>query len=187
MRTALYLSTLGSACALLARAQTCAPNTPPSSAGKLRFTGINIPGFDFGCNSDGNCHASGAWPPLLQYYGQDGQGQMNHFVKDDGFNVFRLPVGWQFLVNDVEGGPIVEANFQEYDALVQACVNSGAEACIIDIHNYARWNGAVGVLYVYLTRETSLINTHLADHWAGWAYQRPVCSFMVRHRDALCE
>lgn len=80
----------------------------------------------------------------MQYYGGDGQGQMNHFVKDDGFNVFRLPVGWQFLVNDVEGGPIVEANFQEYDALVQACVTSGAEACIIDIHNYARWNGAVG-------------------------------------------
>jgi endoglucanase len=26
-------------------------------------------------------------------------GQMSHFVKDDGFNTFRLPVGWQWLIN----------------------------------------------------------------------------------------
>lgn len=152
MRKSLYISILGSAFSLLAQASvirsasdTCAPNSPPATAGKLQFTGVNIPGFDFGCNVDGNCHADGAWPPLTQYYGMDGQGQMNHFVKDDGFNVFRLPVGWQFLVDDVLGGPIVEANFQEYDALVQACIDSGAEGCIIDIHNYARWNGGVSV------------------------------------------
>jgi endoglucanase len=24
---------------------------------------------------------------------------MSHFVKDDGFNTFRLPVGWQWLIN----------------------------------------------------------------------------------------
>lgn len=68
---------------------------------------------------------------------------MNHFVKDDGFTAFRLPVGWQFFANDVLGAPIDEANFQEYDALVQACISAGAAACIIDIHNYARWNGGV--------------------------------------------
>ena len=70
---------------------------------------------------------------------------MEHFVNDDGFNVFRLPVGWQFLTNDVLTGDIDEDNFQEYDALVQACIDSGAEGCIIDIHNYARWNGGVSV------------------------------------------
>ncbi|KAI0071102.1 endoglucanase [Panus rudis PR-1116 ss-1] len=117
--------------------------TPPASAGKLRFAGVNIAGFDFGCNSDGSCTASAAWPPLLQYYGHDGEGQMNHFVKDDGFNVFRLPVGWQFLTNDVLGGDINEANFQEYDTLVQTCINSGAAACIVDVHNYARWDGEI--------------------------------------------
>lgn len=26
-------------------------------------------------------------------------GQIIHFVNDDGFNVFRLPVGWQWLIN----------------------------------------------------------------------------------------
>lgn len=103
----------------LAQNATCATNTPPSTAGTLQFAGVNIAGFDFGCNSDGSCTASAAWPPLLEYYGLDGAGQMQHFVEDDGYNVFRLPVGWQFLVNDVLGGPIDPTNFAKYDALVQ--------------------------------------------------------------------
>ena len=106
--------------------------------------GVNIAGFDFGCNTDGNCNASGAWPPLTQYYGHDGAGQMQHFVNDDGFNVFRLPVGWQFLTNDVLGADVDQDNLTEYDALVQACLATGAH-CIIDIHNYARWNKAVSI------------------------------------------
>ncbi|KAL4242823.1 glycosyl hydrolase 5 (cellulase A) family protein [Abortiporus biennis] len=118
-------------------------NSAPASAGKLKFAGVNISGFDFGCNSDGNCQASAAWPPLTQYYGADGQGQMNHFVQDDGFNVFRLPVGWQFLTADQPTGVINDANFQEYDALVQACISSGAEGCIVDVHNYARYGGEI--------------------------------------------
>ncbi|KAJ8469182.1 hypothetical protein ONZ51_g9162 [Trametes cubensis] len=121
---------------------TCAPNSPPSSAGKLRFAGVNISGFDFGCGTDGTCNASGAWPPLTQYYGLDGAGQMKHFVEDDGFNVFRLPVGWQFLTNGVATGDIDEDNFTEYDALVQACLDTGA-SCIVDVHNYARFNGKI--------------------------------------------
>ncbi|KAJ8487851.1 hypothetical protein ONZ45_g14184 [Pleurotus djamor] len=131
-----------------ATATSGSPTTPTTTAvplptnGSLRFTGVNIAGFDFGCNVDGDCTASAAWPPLSQYYGSDGAGQMNHFVNDDGFNTFRLPVGWQFLVNDVLGGPIDEDNFKEYDDLVQTCLATGAH-CIIDIHNYARWNGKI--------------------------------------------
>ncbi|KAF9444370.1 glycoside hydrolase family 5 protein [Macrolepiota fuliginosa MF-IS2] len=118
--------------------------TAPASAGKLKFAGVNIAGFDFGCNSDGSCTASAAWPPLTKYYGADGAGQMQHFVNNDGFNTFRLPVGWQFLVNNVQGGPVVDANLAEYDDLVQACLSTGAY-CIIDIHNYARWDkGIIG-------------------------------------------
>lgn len=127
-----------------ASASASAPSSTPAapSAGALRFAGVNIAGFDFGCNSDGSCTASGAWPPLLTYYGHDGAGQMTHFVNDDGFNVFRLPVGWQFLTNDVLTGTLDEDNFAEYDALVQACLATGA-SCIVDVHNYARWNGEV--------------------------------------------
>ncbi|EJF63845.1 endoglucanase [Dichomitus squalens LYAD-421 SS1] len=125
-----------------APAPTSTCQIPPASAGKLRFAGVNIAGFDFGCGTDGTCNASGAWPPLTQYYGADGAGQMQHFVEDDGFNVFRLPVGWQFLTNGAANGDIDEDNWTEYDALVQACLDSGA-SCIVDVHNYARFNGEI--------------------------------------------
>ncbi|KAF9482685.1 cellulase-domain-containing protein [Pholiota conissans] len=121
---------------------TSAPTSTPSGTGKLSHVGINISGFDFGCNSDGSCTASGAWPPLLKYYGHDGAGQMQHFVNDDGFNTFRLPVGWQFLSNDAQTGTLNETNFAEYNDLVNACLATGA-SCIVDVHNYARFNGAI--------------------------------------------
>lgn len=66
---------------------------------------------------------------------------MQHFVKDDGLNAFRLPVGWQFLV-DEPGAPLNAGNMEQYDALVQACLATGS-LCVIDIHNYARWDGLI--------------------------------------------
>ncbi|THU89939.1 endoglucanase [Dendrothele bispora CBS 962.96] len=127
---------------VLAQNSTCPTNSPASGSGKLKLVGVNISGFDFSCNIDGNCHSTGAWPPLTKYYGLDGAGQMQHFVKDDGFNTFRLPVSWQFLTNDVLTGTLDETNFAKYDDLVQACLDTGA-SCIVDVHNYARWNGAI--------------------------------------------
>lgn len=120
-----------------------------TGTGSLQFYGVNIAGFDFGCNTDGDCTESAAWPPLTKYYGMDGAGQMQHFVNDDGFNLFRLPVGWQFLTGDLASGTIVDANLQEYDDLVQTCLATGA-SCIIDIHNYARFNGEVSSSYQFL-------------------------------------
>lgn len=84
---------------------------------------------------------------------------MTHFVNDDGFNTFRLPVGWQFLTQDAATGVLNMTNFAEYNALVnvsiardpsaarflplaQACLGTGA-FCIVDVHNYARFNGQV--------------------------------------------
>ena len=43
--------------------------------------------------------------------GADGAGQMAHFVNDDGFNIFRLPVGWQFLTNNVLGADLNETKY----------------------------------------------------------------------------
>lgn len=68
---------------------------------------------------------------------------MNHFVKDDTLNAFRLPVGWQFLLNNQLGGKLDSNNAAQYDTLVQGCLNSGAKLCILDLHNYARWNGQI--------------------------------------------
>ena len=67
---------------------------------------------------------------------------MKHFVTKDKLNMFRLPVAWQFLVSSKLGGILDATNFGEYDKLMQGCLATGAY-CIIDIHNYARWNGQV--------------------------------------------
>ncbi|KAF8900518.1 putative endoglucanase [Mucidula mucida] len=133
-------ATSSSASTSLPTGSACA--VPPASAGTLQFTGVNIAGFDFGCETNGTCTVASAWAPLAQLGGQDGEGQMKHFVNDDGFNTFRLPVGWQFLTNGVLGGTLDETNFAQYDTLVKACLNTGA-SCIVDIHNYARWNGGI--------------------------------------------
>lgn len=108
-----------------------------SSDGKVKYAGVNISGFDFGCSTDGTCTVSGVVDP-----GQEGIEQMEHFVNDQGLNTFRLPVGWQYLVNDNLGGTLDSTNFDNYDALMQGCLDV-ADLCIIDIHNYARWNGEI--------------------------------------------
>jgi len=113
-----------------------------ADTGKLTYAGVNIAGFDFGMNTSGTADASSAWPPLLKYYGHDGEGQMNHFVNDDQYNIFRLPVSWQFLTNNQANGNLNTTNLAKYDDLVQACLNTGA-SCILDIHNYARYNGQI--------------------------------------------
>ncbi|KAJ8062223.1 hypothetical protein OCU04_008775 [Sclerotinia nivalis] len=115
----------------------------PSSTGKTKYIGTNIAGFDFGCTTDGTCITSKVYPPLSSIPNNpDGLGQMSHFVKSTGHNIFRLPVGWQYLVNNVLGGTLDSSNSATYDSLVQGCLATGA-SCIIDIHNYARWNGGI--------------------------------------------
>ncbi|KAK7439865.1 Endoglucanase EG-II [Stygiomarasmius scandens] len=131
-----------SALSVHGQTDSCPTNSPAAGSGTLQFVGVNIAGFDFSCNIDGNCQSSGAWPPLTTYYGLDGAGQMQHFVDDDGYNTFRLPVSWQFLTNDVLTATLDETNFAKYDDLVQTCLATGAN-CIVDIHNYARWNGEI--------------------------------------------
>jgi endoglucanase len=101
-----------------------------------QYAGVNIAGFDFGMDISGN---SGTYVDP----GTTGQAQMNHFVKDDHLNAFRLPVGWQYLVSNTLGGTLNSAFFAKYDQLMTNCLNSGAALCILDLHNYARWNGAI--------------------------------------------
>ncbi|KAI1355153.1 glycoside hydrolase family 5 protein [Xylaria sp. FL0043] len=108
----------------------------------VQYFGVNIAGFDFGCGTDGTCDTSKVVPPLSALGGPDGQGQMSHFVNDKSMNIFRLPVGWQFLLNNQLGGTLDSNNSGQYDQLVKACLGTGA-SCIVDIHNYARWNGQI--------------------------------------------
>ncbi|KAK7908729.1 glycoside hydrolase family 5 protein, partial [Apiospora marii] len=98
--------------------------------------GVAIAGGDFGCQIDGTCPLSSAQLP------GDGADQMKHFVSDLGMNMMRLPISWQFLVNNQIGGSLDANNLAKYDQLVQSCLKTGAH-CMIDIHNFARWNGGV--------------------------------------------
>lgn len=89
----------------------------------------------------------------------DGAVQMQHFAQQDGLNTFRLPVTWQFLINsnnlngtavtNISPGALATSTGQldatamtQYDQLVRACLATGA-SCIIDIHNYARFEGQI--------------------------------------------
>lgn len=56
-------------------------------------------------------------------------------------NIFRLPIGWQTIQLTLGGGFNV-TEMALYDQLVQGCLATGAH-CIIDVHNYARWDGNI--------------------------------------------
>ncbi|EUC43585.1 glycoside hydrolase family 5 protein [Bipolaris oryzae ATCC 44560] len=120
-----------------------APTNVTPRASKVKYAGVNMAGFDFGCTTDGSCALTGTNKPYNFISGGTGIAQMNHFVKDDTLNAFRLPVGWQFLLNNQLGGKLDSNNAGQYDTLVQGCLNSGAQLCILDLHNYARWNGQI--------------------------------------------
>ena len=117
---------------------TSATSISTSTSTKVQYAGASIAGFDFGCDNCGNCVSGNEVPPA------NGQGQMLHFVSDDGMNAFRLPVSWQYLVNwDLNDNVLSSSTFPAYDSLMQSCLSSGAALCIIDMHNYARINGGI--------------------------------------------
>ncbi|CAD6588641.1 MAG: hypothetical protein CYPHOPRED_004475 [Cyphobasidiales sp. Tagirdzhanova-0007] len=67
--------------------------------------------------------------------------QVSHFTAE-GVGVFRLPFGWQYMQSNGLGTTINAGFFSEYNALVQAVISAGAIP-ILDLHNYARWNGGI--------------------------------------------
>lgn len=86
----------------------------------------------------GTCILANNAPP-----GSAGIAQMHHFVTKSSLSAFRLPVAWQYLTNNILGGHLDTTNGAIYDGLVQGCVGAASSLCIIDIHNYARWNGNI--------------------------------------------
>jgi endoglucanase len=140
--------------------RTTSPNTPTASEHQTtNFISHNTAGFDFGCgNSQGNYNPSGVTPPLSNINGINGIGQMQHFANDLKLNVFRLPVCWQYLVNNTPGGNLDEGKFAIYNQLVNGCLATGAY-CVVDIHNYARWGGQI------VGQGGSVTNGHLASVW----------------------
>jgi endoglucanase len=151
MKTTLFTALAGSSLVF------AAPSQVVPRATKVQYAGVNMAGFDFGCTTDGACALTGTNKPYNIVSG-NGLAQINHFVKDDSLNTFRLPVGWQFLLNNKLGGTLDANNFAQYDSLVQGCLKSGASLCILDLHNYARWNGGI-------VGQGGPTNAQLADVW----------------------
>lgn len=114
------------------------------ASAKLQYLGVAMSGIDFGCDIDGSCPLKTVALPLKNYGGADGQAQMEHFVKKDGLNIFRLPVSWQLLTNAKGGSTLDAEGWKSYDTLMQTCFATGAY-CMIDLHNFARFdNGIIG-------------------------------------------
>ncbi|KAL1849856.1 hypothetical protein VTK73DRAFT_9798 [Phialemonium thermophilum] len=124
---------------------------------RSQFAGVNIAGFDFGSDIQGAQNISNSFGPVVSIGkgNSDGAAQIQHFVQNDGLNTFRLPVTWQFLINSrnlngsataatgpTSNGTLDPTNTAQYNQLVRACLNTGS-FCIIDIHNYARFEGQV--------------------------------------------
>lgn len=87
---------------------------------------------------------------------------MQHFLQDNGLNIFRLPVSWQYLTKKTLGGALNPTNFGYYDELVQSCLQLGAY-CQIELHNYGRWEGTV------IGQPNGPSNEQFADIWAQLA------------------
>jgi endoglucanase len=138
-----------------------AVGTSPIGTSKVAYSGANIAGFDFGTDTCGT-YNGGAQPP------SDGNQQMEHFIADDGMNVFRLPVSWQYLINNnLAANQLI---FSAYDDLVTACLTlSPQPLCIIDMHNYARYNGQVIGQFGPSSVEFASIWGQIANRYAGFA------------------
>lgn len=111
---------------------TASASTSTSSGALPYLGGVNTAGYDFSVDTDGDFTGTGDVPPAWQYA---------HFA-DEGANIFRIPFAWQ-LMTPTLGGSINTTFFDtEYDVTVQAALATGAYV-IVDLHNYARWNGGI--------------------------------------------
>ncbi|RDX51098.1 endoglucanase [Lentinus brumalis] len=117
----------------------CLPGAPsgpsaPTPSTLPRLGGVNTAGYDFSVATDGSFNGTGVPPPPSQF---------THFA-NEGANLFRIPFAWQLMTPQV-GGSINETWFSSfYDPTVQAALASSPNTrVIIDLHNYARWNGAI--------------------------------------------
>lgn len=145
-------------------------------ANRVAYAGINIAGCEFGIDinvskvtfmqmpDDAKSQQGNSASPTCP--SSEGPTQMQHFAKDDGLNLFRLPVGWQYLVNNNLGGSLDAGFFGTYDNIMQACLATGAY-CILDLHNYARWNGGIIGQGGPTNNQFSSLWTQLAQKYAS--------------------
>ncbi|KAI0963964.1 Manganese dependent endoglucanase Eg5A [Taiwanofungus camphoratus] len=98
-----------------------------------RLGGVNTAGYDFTVYTNGSFLNQAEAPPTWEYA---------HFSAE-GANFYRLPFAWQEMTPTL-GGPINTTFLAQYQETVTAALNSSSNAhAIVDLHNYARWNGGI--------------------------------------------
>lgn len=114
-----------------------------------RLGGVNTPGYEFTLYENGTFTNNPHTPPAAQF---------PHFSAE-GANLYRVPFAWQQMT-PVLGGSINTSFLAQYNATVQAALDFSADAhVIIDLHNYARWNGKI-------IAQGGPTNTQFASVWS---------------------
>lgn len=110
---------------------SASPLTTRQASSIPRLGGVNIAGFDFGIDTNGGSSGGYVPPPTSQFA---------HF-QSKGANIFRVPVGWQYLQPSLGGS--LDSNFlSQYQNTVNVALATGAYV-IVDVHNYARRDGGI--------------------------------------------
>jgi hypothetical protein len=81
--------------------------------------------------------------------------------------------------SNAAAGTLDATNFGKYDQLVRACLATGAK-CIIDVHNYARFQGIYSPALVIL----ECAHIRRENYRSGWTNERPIRKPMVTDREA---
>lgn len=109
------------------------PAQPQSAApAAMQFTGVNMASGSFGADQvPGTLHTNYTYPqaPSFDYFASK------------GMNTIRLTVLWERLQHRLMS-PLHEPEMQEIDAVINAAGAKGMKT-IVDIHNYAKYKGAV--------------------------------------------
>ncbi|KAI8447618.1 glycoside hydrolase superfamily [Phakopsora pachyrhizi] len=102
----------------------------PSTAVLPYLCGVSLAGYEFGISPFAS--TPNPEPPSER--------QISHFI-DQGANVLRVPISWETIQPTLNQAlsSSVEKNFSSY---ISQITSKGAYA-IVDIHNYARYNGKV--------------------------------------------
>jgi len=127
VQAAFCIGALAAALLLLAQAQSWVPRNR-----SVQLTGINISGAEFNSDNLPGVHGRNYIYPKLS--------TIQYFAAK-GMNVIRLPLAWERLQHQLTA-KIDEIEMRRVDAVVNIAGKNGMKI-IIDVHNYARYFGAV--------------------------------------------
>ncbi|HET9904361.1 MAG TPA: glycoside hydrolase family 5 protein [Xanthobacteraceae bacterium] len=111
----------------LALAAYAALSSSVTSQSRLRLTGVNIAGAEFGTALPGR--------PGTDYFYPSPQ-TIDHFAAK-GMNTVRLPFRWE-RIQPALGAPLEEAEFERLDSAVHRGLAQGMTV-LLDVHNYAAY------------------------------------------------